>query len=395
MGLESWLRELLLRLKFVVTRIKQSPLSIIGALIVIFFFIIALLAPVIAPSVMRDPFMMWRDSARQEARPPGSPILPDLAGKLALAKGYPSHILGSIEGWDIYYGCIWGTVTAFRVGFLAFFGALALGFVIGAVASCFGGFIDELLMKFNDILFAFSLLLAMLLVLALPFRLTIDLGFFVFAFLVPIAIVIIAHYGFKFSSSWSVAGGFLSFVYILLFSIIFQFSRLYPLNLMLNSLDKVVLALIIVGSPIYARIFRGEILRMKHEKFVNAAEAVGFSNIGVIVKRIVPDLKYSTLIMPFLGIGPIVLFASILSFLGIGAPLGYADWGYLISLSQNYIWAEVTNPWKNWYTFVIPGLFLFTFVLGWILLSNAFRDILVLSQENNSKSQVVRERKNT
>jgi peptide/nickel transport system permease protein len=80
--------------------------------------------------------------------------------------------------------------------------------------------------------------------------------------------------------------------------------------------------------------------------------------------------------MASLDIGAVVLTAAALSFLGIGAPLGYADWGQMISVARNWIWAGSANPWQFWYTFVIPGLFIFFFVLGWNLLGDAFRDIL-------------------
>jgi peptide/nickel transport system permease protein len=382
MVFKSWLRELMGRrkLKLMVTRMKQSPLSIIGASIVIFYIIIALLAPLLAPpghpSQGGDPFQMPRYGFAIVPKPPS-----------------PEHPFGTAQGqFDIYYGCIWGTVAAFRMGFLVVFGVLAIGFVIGAVAGYFGGIIDELVMKLTDIILALSLILVITLVIALPPIWVVDLGFLSLALSFPIVIVIIAHFGFKFSGPWSMVSGLFSFVYILLFLSVFKLS-LYPLNLALTSLDKVLLSLVIVGWPIYARIVRGEIVRMKHEDFARAAEAVGFSNIGVKVKHPVPELAYPILIIPFLGIGPIVLIAAILSFLGIGVPYGYADWGQLISFSRNYIWAGAIDPWKYWYTYVIPGLFLFTFVLGWILLSDAFRDVLTRLRESNWKEEIIQERK--
>ncbi len=68
--------------------------------------------------------------------------------------------------------------------------------------------------------------------------------------------------------------------------------------------------------------------------------------------------------------------AAALSFLGLGAPMGYADWGQLISLSRNWILGTPQNPLQFWYTAVIPGGTIFLFVLGWNLLGDAFRDIL-------------------
>jgi peptide/nickel transport system permease protein len=77
-----------------------------------------------------------------------------------------------------------------------------------------------------------------------------------------------------------------------------------------------------------------------------------------------------------LDIGGIVLLAAALGFLGIGSPEGYSDWGRLIALSRDWIYATPQNPLEYWYLFFIPGIFIFFFVLGWNLLGDAVRDIL-------------------
>ena len=70
------------------------------------------------------------------------------------------------------------------------------------------------------------------------------------------------------------------------------------------------------------------------------------------------------------------MIAAALSFLGLGAPEGYADWGQLISFSRNWIIGTAQNPFAYWHVYTIPGLFLFLFVMGWNLLGDALRDIL-------------------
>ncbi|MEM2913987.1 MAG: ABC transporter permease [Candidatus Bathyarchaeia archaeon] len=144
----------------------------------------------------------------------------------------------------------------------------------------------------------------------------------------------------------------------------------------MNQLDKVLIALAIVGWPGYTRLIRGEILRVKQEDYVEAARAVGCSDLRIIVRHILPNAMYSVLIVASLDIGAIVLTAAALSFLGIGAPLGYADWGQMISFARNTMVSSLENPLQYWYTFTIPGIFIFMFVLGWNLLGDAFRDIL-------------------
>jgi peptide/nickel transport system permease protein len=88
-----------------------------------------------------------------------------------------------------------------------------------------------------------------------------------------------------------------------------------------------------------------------------------------------PNGIYPILIVATLDIGSIVLTAAALSFLGIGAPAKYADWGQVIQKSSTWIYTPelLTN---NFHTFFIPGLFITFFVLGWNLLGDALRDIL-------------------
>lgn len=363
-------------LKFTLGRVKKSPLSIIGIAIIIFFAVLAVMAPILAPIATQDPYRMWRDSTQQQALPPGSPINRDLGGPQALKAGYPSHLLGSIDGYDIYYGIIWGSQVAFRIGFIVVALTLIIGVALGTVSAYYGGVIDELMMRFTDIIFAFpGLILAMAFVLAIPIQFPLDVGFWILLVVVPVVIALVVSKGFKLSTLWSTIVGIIGLVGILVAQFVFKFS-IYPMVFRLNNLDKVLIALVIVGWPGYTRVIRGEILRVKQEDYVEAAKAVGCSDLRIMSRHILPNSIYPILIIASLDIGSIVLLAAALSFLGIGAPEGYTDWGYLISLSQNYIWADVSNPWRHWYTFVIPGVFIAMFTLGWNLLGDAFRDIL-------------------
>ena len=141
-------------------------------------------------------------------------------------------------------------------------------------------------------------------------------------------------------------------------------------------LDNVIKAMILAGWPTYARLTRSEVLRVKQEDYVEAAKAVGASHIRILFKHILPNSIYPVVVLATLDTGSMVLTAAALSFLGIGAPIGYADWGQLIARSRNWILGEPGNPFAYWHTYTIPGLFLFTFVMGWNLLGDAFRDIL-------------------
>lgn len=301
--------------RFTVNKIKKSPLSIMGVAIIAFFVAIALLAPVLAPPIPgADPYMMPRE------KPYGPiPVPPS-----------DRHIFGTTPGqYDIFYGCIWGTITAFRIGFFVVVLSLLGGVIVGGISGYYGGAVDEVVMRFTDIIFAFpGLLLAIALVIAIP----------------PIVPVI----------------------------------NLGPLQweLRLSTLDKVLIAFVLIGWPGYARVLRGEIFRVKSEDYVEAAKAVGCSDFRIMRKHVIPNTLYPIVIMASLDIGAIVLSAAALGFLGIGSPQGYADWGRIIALSRDWIISSTQNPFEHWYIFIIPGLFIFIFVLGWNLLGDAFRDIL-------------------
>jgi peptide/nickel transport system permease protein len=355
-------------------QVRRSPLSIVGIAIIIFFLAIAILAPVLAPPVGTDPFAVFHDGYSQIPSPPGTPV----SDPYDVAHGWTVHYFGMAQGGlDIYYGCIWGTQTAFRIGVLVVAISLIVGLLTGCLAGYYGGVIDEVLMRFTDIVLAFpGLILAMALVIALPKVWSIDFGFISLAIVIFLGLILIGRSR-KLLGIWPFMLGFLGLVaFVIVDTYALGTPPIFVRELSLGDLDKVLIALALVGWPGYTRVIRGEILRVRQEDYVEASKAVGCSDLRIIVRHILPNSIYPVVIMASLDIGAIVLLAAALSFLGIGAPVGYADWGQMISFAQNWIWAGAENPWKYWYTFVIPGVFIFLFVLGWNLLGDAFRDIL-------------------
>ncbi len=291
-------------LKFTFGKLKDTPLSLIGLSLVIFFIVICVLAPVLAPPKWYDPFRI--PSTGEYGREPEPPSAKHLFGTTSYQT-------------DIFYGCIWGTIHAFRLGIVIVTSSVVVGLALGLIAGYYGGIVDEILMRFTDIIFAFpSLILIMALVVALQ---TVTLPF-------------------------SLTG----------------YARL----------DSVILGIVLVGWPGYTRLIRGEVLRVKTEDYVEAAKASGASDFRIIFKHILPNTVYPIIIVASLDFGTIVLLAAALSFLGLGAPGNYADWGQLIFLSMDW----VSSGLRYWWTYTFPGLFIMLFVLGWNLLGDAFRDIL-------------------
>jgi peptide/nickel transport system permease protein len=292
-------------LKFTLKKMMSSPLSLIGSSLVIAFVIIAALAPILAPQTTSNPFTIPHVGGGFAREP-----LPPNAG----------HPFGTGQFQiDLYYGCIWGTIHAFRLGLLIIGGTLVIGLALGLVAGFYGGIIDEVIMRFTDIILAFpGLILIMALVVALT---TAGLPF-------------------------TITG--------------------------VDRLDAAIIGLVLVGWPGYTRLIRGEVLRVKSEDYVEASRASGSSDIRIIVRHILPNSIYPIIIVASLDFGSIVLTTAALSFLGLGAPPGYSDWGQLIYASTDWIASGL----KYWWTFTFPGLFIVLFVLGWNLLGDAFRDIL-------------------
>lgn len=282
--------------KFTLRKIRENPLSIIGLCIIATFALIAILAPVLAPPKNPDePYMIPRDGFSATPKPPSD-----------------EHIFGTTQGqYDIYYGVIWGTRTAFRIGIIVVGGTIAIGVVLGSIAGYFGGAADEIIMRLVDIVLAFPAIV--------------------------LAIVIVTIFG--------------------------------------ANLNVVMAALIAAWWPYPARLIRGEILSTREEDYVEAAKATGCSDFRIIIRHVLPNSIYPVIVMGTLDMGAMVITAAALSFLGLGAPPGYADWGGLLNLARNWIVGPSSAPLKYWYTHIIPGAFIFLYVLGWMLLSDAFRDI--------------------
>ena len=139
-----------------------------------------------------------------------------------------------------------------------------------------------------------------------------------------------------------------------------------------RSIVPALLAMITFGWMGYARIIRSDILSVKQRDFVLAARVCGVKDGRILFKHILPNAIFPTMVLASLGIGDVVLSFAALSFLGIGSPTGYADWGQILSFARNWI----TNLADFWYIVVYPGLTLVFFVMGWNLVGDALRDVL-------------------
>lgn len=297
----------------------KTPASIAGSVLLLIFLFIAAAAPVLAPPVTpNDPYKIPRDGFKAQPLAPGSewklkqPPIP-FWWKAVTGHDEWVHLMGTSQGqYDIYYGIIWGTRTAFKTGLIVVFSTLLLGVVIGSVSAYYGGWVDNILMRIVDILFILPSLMATLILAAV---LTPVIG---------------------------------------------------------RSLLPAMIALIAFGWLGYARIIRADILSVKERDYVMAAHVLGVKDSRILFRHIIPNAIFPTMVLASLGFGDVVLSFAALSFLGIGAEVGYADWGQVLSFARNWI----TSLNTYWYIIVFPGVALVLFVLGWNLLGDALRDVL-------------------
>lgn len=312
-----------------VKRLFTNPVSLAGVIILLAFIVVAVAAPVIAPPPpnYRDPYQIPQDGFSPQPR------LPD-----------DEHPLGTTEGqFDLWYGIVWGTRTAFRVGIVITISCLVVGLTVGSISAYYGGWLDELLQRVVEIFMAFPFLLAAL----------------------TLTSILQTVYG-------RGSGQFLLFPAKLLALIAFFKPWSEKLDPSSVRLLTGMMALIAFSWMSYARLIRGDILAIKERDFVLAARAVGVRDRGILVRHIMPNAIYPTLVYASMDVGSYVLSFAALSFLGVGAPKGYADWGQIISFARNWI-PQLS---LYWHIIVYPGIAIVLFVLSWNLIGDAFRDIL-------------------
>ncbi len=279
----------------IIHRIVTNRSSKIGLIIIIFYILIALLAPIIAPPSTSDPYIVKQHGFDVKPKKPSFK--------------YP---FGTTQNqYDLFYAMIWGTRLALKISIAVVILSFVVGVILGAVSGYYGGVIDDLIMRFTDMVMSVpSLVLAMVVATVLG-----------------------------------------------------------------PGIKNMIIAVSCVWWPAYTRMFRSEVLKIKNSDFVIYSKILGANSIWIFLRHIMPNSIYTVLVMASLDIANVVLIASSLSFLGIGSPAGYADWGQVISMSRNWIISSFSNPLEYAHTVFIPSAFIFFFVLGFNLIGESVRDI--------------------
>jgi len=231
----------------------------------------------------------------------------DLDYQDPLPPGTHGFMLGSgTQGKDIYYGIVWGARVSMSFAIQVVGISVIIGTLLGLIAGYRGGVIDEFLMRFTDIFLSIP---SLILVMAIA----------------------------------SVLG---------------------------RDLNSTKLALVAVWWSGYTRLVRGQVLSVRENTYIDAARASGSGELKIMFRHILPNSWTPMVVAATMDMGTVVLVMAGLSFLGLGAPSGYSEWGKMIYDGQQYFIAG------KWWMVLFPGIAILTFVLAFNLMGDGLRDVL-------------------
>ncbi|MFD8429938.1 ABC transporter permease [Streptomyces sp. ARC32] len=294
-------------------RFKRDRTGVISACIVIFFFAIALAAPLIAKLYGKDPYTTYA-SQRPE-------LLDAFSYPAGPNGGMSSEFWFGIEpqlGRDVFTFLLYGIRTSLGLAVAATIVTAVLGVVIGTTAGYLGGKTDYLVGRIIDILLSF-----------------------------PSTLFFIA---------------FMPVIYGLFVA---------PDENIPTSLRAISLIIVLSGFgwASLARLLRGQVLGLREREFVEAAKVTGASPWRIVFKELLPNLWTPIIIQTTLMLPMFVTAEAGLAFLGVGMIDPTPDWGVMIQRGAQFYTEDLTFM-------LFPGLSMVIFVLAFNLLGDSVRDAL-------------------
>ena len=237
----------------------------IGMILLLLLALTAIFAPVLAPF---DPIINFI----------GEEGVVDRQAPCIHLLGCPvtqtEHIMGLDGNFrDEFSRLIYGTRISLYIGFTTIGIAVIVGAFIGAVSGYLGGWADNIIMRFMDVILAFP------------------------SFLLAIFIITILGRG----------------------------------------LQNALLAIAVVNVPVFARLVRASVLSLKEQEFVSATRALGASHLRLLFVRILPNALPTLIVQATLSIASAILEAAALSFLGLGAQEPTPEWGTMLGRERNQV----------------------------------------------------------
>ena len=264
------------------SRFKRDRVAVAGMCVVLFFVVVAILAPVVVKVLGVDPYALDRRALNDFGLPKGRFGGISWDHPLGVEPGTGRDILGRL---------IYGARVSLLIGVLGTFLTTAMGLVLGLVAGVRRGLVDSFISRSADLTLAFP---SLLLIISLNRPMTQRL------------------------EDWGIPAG-------------------NPARI-----TYIVLVLSVFGWVYMARLIRGQVLSLREREFVDAARSFGASNTHIVFKQLLPNLWSQVIVFVTLSLPGYVAVEASLSFLGVGLLAPAPSWGIMLGDSVSYYRADPT-----------------------------------------------------
>ena len=314
--------------RLVVKRFFRSRLSMVGLFIIIFLFLFSYVGPLFVPygetQVFPIPTEVKVSSSETFVGADGEKYqYYDVSTGIDYYKSAPSkeHWLGTdSNGMDVFVRLMYGGRISLTISFLVIFLETIIGIVFGGISGYFGGKIDMLIMRLVDILNCIPTMPVLLVLSSVLQAIPVDI--------IPVGMRIYYLMGF----------------------------------------------LTLIGWAGTARMVRGQILSLREQEYMVAAEATGISAKAKIFRHLIPNVIPQLIVQMTLGLGSIILYESTLSFLGLGVQIPKSAWGTMISLADPSKGQSILQYYPN--LWIAPGVLIVLAVLAFNFVGDGLRDAI-------------------